>query len=131
MRIDARLVLSSDLSAEEIDETIERRNDAAHQAAGLVAHITGYDNDHRELWEIPAVIDFAARWVAAGGLSLLKVSTFLQVNHTNTGSELQQKWPGIGALEMWLLSRGELSRVQTLDSLTFERFTQDLARSNE
>lgn len=92
---------------------------------GFHLTIGGYDDDPRELYEIPEVIEFFKLLVEIGFLSTLTVSTHL---------ELEGETPdrlGIGALEVWLMANGHLTKgIREIDFTKFENFMSFLNESN-
>jgi hypothetical protein len=64
---------------------------------GVLVSIDGYDNDPRDLWNIPEVVVFAKRLVANGVCSVAVVSTILDPKFDGPGGR------PFGGFEVWLL----------------------------
>ena len=65
---------------------------------GLYVSIGGHDDDPRELWEIPAAIDLAQKWIAAGGLDVMRLDPL----------DYNKPQPGLDAFRMWLLAQRKI-----------------------
>lgn len=90
---------------------------AAHegkQIGNVVCCIDGFDQDQRELFEIPEVRAFCRRLVGQGFISYLSLTTFYTVDQSLVGS-------GWGALEVWMCGEGRLKREVELDLELFDR----------
>tara|TARA_Y100000034_G_scaffold136085_2_gene210722 strand:+ start:1131 stop:1658 length:528 start_codon:yes stop_codon:yes gene_type:complete len=79
----------------EIAPTVIRKNQ------GCVITVDGYDNDERELYDIPEVVDLFKRLMAEGFISLLEVSTSIE---EMAPEGMPVPFPGLGALEVWAMS---------------------------
>ena len=69
------------------------------------ATISGYDEDPRELWEIPEAITFARLIRNTGVICLLEFATSLRDFPTKWPSENVR--PFLGAFEMWTIADGK------------------------
>lgn len=89
------------MSATELREVVVKMFPCvANENVPFTLFVSGYDDDPRELWEIPEVVDFFHRCIDAGVISLLPFSTMVTPNPV----------PGLGALEVWLMAHGRWSR---------------------
>jgi hypothetical protein len=73
------------------------------------AIIAGYDNDPRELGDIPEVVALCQRMVEAGLLPFFTESAFLDLNTSKPASHPGNLPPGFGAFEVWSLAQGRLT----------------------
>lgn len=95
---------------------------------GFVLTISGWDNDPRDLWEIPEAIHLCKRLVDTGFISLLEVSTQSGLK----SDYMPDDCPGLGALEIWLMANGRVRKGQQyLDRNTVETFMNVWLSSNE
>lgn len=96
---------------------------------GGLLSFDGYDQDPRDLWQIPEAINFAKKLCAMGVCSVLTISTYLDStweSKSNTGRPF-------GAFELWLLAKEELGKTieQPEVMRLFGEFEIDLDKSNE
>lgn len=95
---------------------------------GVLVSIDGYDQDPRDLWNIPEVVTFAKRLVDHGVCSVATVSTTLDPKFEGPGGK------PFGGFEIWLLSKGYLGRADLegkfLEDL-LQEFYQFLPVSNK
>jgi hypothetical protein len=95
--------------------------------SGFLLTIGGYENDPRELWEIPEMKNFGSRLVRIGFISLLELSTQFK----------RQKDPDpmygltLGALEVWAISKGILSNAYVINNKNYMLFLDDLSKANK
>jgi hypothetical protein len=100
--------LESNMTDNEIKECIQLMIPACiARTRGFCLTISGFDDDPRELWQIPEATEFMRRLVDLGFISALEVST--------TAIELLpiyakgKQLPGFGALEVWMCGTGRMS----------------------
>lgn len=80
---------------------------------GFFICVDGYENDKRELWQIPKVASFFKMLIRVGFISFLEVSasaegvTRLEKNVTDIG------FPGFGALEVWMIANNKMGKGRT------------------
>lgn len=65
--------------------------------------VSGFGNDHRELWAIPAVRAMSRRLVTSGFISYLDFST--QYPPSASPDPVRGAW---GALEVWMCAEGKI-----------------------
>lgn len=117
-----------------IDMTDDEIKDCIHQMmpvcrikeTGFCLTIGGFDQDSRDLWEIPEVLEFYRRLVKFGFISCLEVST------TADGLAKMPGLPGFGALEVWMCAKGLMVRGKkdvTQDQL--RQFHEALEEANK
>lgn len=87
--------------------------------------IDGFDDDPREMWDIPAAQKLCQRLWLLGFGSPLKASTFL------VPSDDDEPKGAFGAFEVWLTSQGKLTSPLEVDAALWQRFTRELNRSNK
>jgi hypothetical protein len=93
-------------------------------ASHVVCCVRGFDEDPRELWDIPEVRAFCRRLVAQGFISYLDLATRLP----GTPAILRD---AMGALEVWLTAEAKLSlEPMTLGPDVVERFRTALDAAN-
>lgn len=115
----------------EIRDMVKTGFEMCHKTGkGGLLSVDGYNEDPRDLWQIPEVINFAKKLCAMGVCSILELSTYLDPTWESTSNAGRP----FGAFELWLLAKEELGqtiqppRVQEL----FARFCdQDLPKSND
>jgi hypothetical protein len=82
--------------------------------------IHGYDDDQRELWEIPEVAELCRRLVEVGFIAVMHVAQ--KPNDPDVA---------LSALQVWLMSKGMLATGgQDVPADTFNKFWSDLMKSN-
>lgn len=122
--------LTSDMSDSEIKEYIQKMLPVcATNGQGFCLSISDFDEDHRELWQIPEAKSFMKRLCDLGFISILEVST--------TCPDLLKeeykvnKLPGFGALEVWLCGTNRMgSGHNDIDQKTMAKFIEDLNTAN-
>ncbi len=93
--------LTPDMTDDELKECIHRMYPkAVNSEQGFLLTISGYDQDPRELWEIPEVITFFNRLIDIGFLGLLALNAQTVMPGT----------PGFGAAEVWMVATGKITR---------------------
>lgn len=98
--------------------------------AGACFSIDGYDDDKREIWQIPEAISFIKKLMKLGFMSILEIST---TSPTLVRKELfnTTDLPGFGAIELWLIANDKMedgANEITVEMLEF--FKKDLEKSN-
>ena len=96
---------------------------------GFFICVSGYDNDKRELWQIPEVSQFFKRIIKTGFMSLMEVSSSINGICRLDDKILEIGIPGLGAIEMWLISRNELKKEISQEKI--KEFFRELMESNK
>jgi hypothetical protein len=86
---------------------------------GLYVSIGGHDDDPRELWEIPAAIDLAQKWIATGGLDVMRLDPL----------DYNKPQPGLDAFRMWLLAQRKMTHHMTITPAEVQAFRRDYEES--
>jgi hypothetical protein len=124
------LSLATDMTDSEIKECVQEMIPVCTvKGQGFCLTISGYDDDHRELWQIPEAIGFMKRLCDLGFISALEVST--------TCTDLLReeykidKLPGFGALEVWMCATNRMGKGKNdIDRATMTKFQEDLGVAN-
>ena len=118
--------IPKDITNEQIISLIQQYLPLALQKQGFICAITGYDDDKRELYQIPEAIELFKRLCNTGFISVLHVSTLLDENHP----EISRLF---GALEIWAIKEGYLdsSGNFNVNQEIFDKFTVELNKSNK
>lgn len=124
------LSLYSDMTDDEIKECVQEMIPICRKRQrGFCLSIGGYDEDPRELWQIPEAVGFMQRLVKLGLISALEVST--------TSADLlpkeykTDKLPGFGALEIWMCATNRMGKGDNdIDLPTFQLFRRELDAAN-
>lgn len=90
---------------------------------GFCLTISGYDDDPRDLWNIPEVVSFMKRLVDIGFISILEVSTNSKELMRTEYKDID-KLPGFGAIEVWMMANKKIAEVNSDNSVTTE-ITED------
>lgn len=90
----------------------------------IICAIRGFDDDSRELYEIPEVRAFCRRIVNLGFISYLEFSTSISPNLPET---VKKGW---GATEVWLCSEGRLHKPIEVTKELLEELKQAIIASN-
>jgi hypothetical protein len=90
-----------------------------HEDPIITAAIYGFDDDPRELYEIPEVKTFAAKLIDLGFISQLDAMP---------NPELRSG--PLCALHIWLLAQGKMSASARLDGATINAFLKALDTAN-
>jgi len=124
------LSLDTDMSDDEIKESIQNMIPICTiKSQGFCLSINGYDEDHRELWQIPEALGFMRRLCDFGFLSVLETSTTCPdlINKQYKVDNL----PGFGALEVWMCATNRLEKGKNdIDRETMNKFHEALGVSN-
>jgi len=75
---------------------------------GFFMTISGYDDDPRELWEIPEAVDLCQRVVKTGLIALLNLSSRVKELMPERFQECEGPGPGLGALEVWVFAKEKM-----------------------
>lgn len=126
--------LYTKMNNNELKECIQKMAPMCHNnAQGFCLTVAGYDEDSRELWEIPDVIRFMKKLCDIGFISVLEVATScpeLASAAFKTVSGTGQP-PGFGALEVWMCATNRLGDGKTdIDQPTMNLFLAELQSSN-
>ena len=99
------LHLATDVKDAEVMEIINAYNGKLDEV-GLLLYIMGYENDPRELGDIPRVRGFCRRLVNLGLLSVLHITTTIAgfAKSPLTMAECN----GLGAFEVWLMAENKM-----------------------
>lgn len=124
------LSLADDMTDAEIKECIQDMIPVCKvKKQGFCLTISGYDEDPRELWQIPSAVGFMKRLCELGLISALEVST--------TSPDLLRtefkalKLPGFGALEVWMCATNRMVKGSNdIDDATLKAFHRDLQLAN-
>jgi len=100
----------------EVRQTNEDLQDMAHKLyptmkndeEGFFLTISGYDDDPRELWQIPETIDLCQRIVKTGLVALLNTSSQIKDLMPERFQEIDGPGPGLGAFEVWIFGEGKM-----------------------
>ncbi len=121
------LPIPCEITDEEIDQTIKEGHPiVVNTQVGWVVAIAGYDDDDREVYQIPEIKILAKRLVERGLISLLSVSTLIEKD--------EKPYLGgfLGAMEIWSLAKGKFGSGELIiERPDWEDFFMDLGRSNE
>lgn len=96
---------------------------------GFFICVSGYDNDKRELWQIPEVLQFFQRIIKMGFMSLMEISSSIKDICRLDGKILEVGIPGLGAIEMWLIAKNELKKEISQEKI--QEFFSELMESNK
>lgn len=101
---------TADMTDDELKESIHQMYPMCQKMTeGFTLTISGYDNDPRELWEIPEVIKFCKKLIDLGFPALLKMGGGLDEKEPMPGH------PGFGVLEIWLIATGRIQAKGNYD----------------
>jgi len=116
----------------EIEEAMKDMAPICHATkTGFFICVDGFENDKRELWQIPEVATYFQKLFEKGFVSFLEVSstaeglTRLDKDITSLG------FPGFGALEVWMIAKHMMGNGRTdIERSEMKRFFLDLDRAN-
>lgn len=100
--------------AVETHQTNEELQDMACKLSKLVdgegffLTISGYDDDPRELWEIPEAIDLCQRIVKTSLVSVLEASSQIKELMPARFRDIDAPGPGLGAFEVWIFGQEKM-----------------------
>jgi len=100
--------------AVEANQTNEELQDMACKLSkvvddeGFFLTISGYDDDPRELWEIPEAIDLCQRIVKTGLVCVLETSSQIKELMPERFRDIDAPGPGLGAFEVWIFGEGKM-----------------------
>jgi hypothetical protein len=100
----------------EIDQTEKDLQEMAYKLSGEMGFyltISGFDDDSRELWQIPEAIDLCRRIVKTGFIAVLEASSSVEGIRTSDsdpglGILTHAAFIGLGAFEVWVFSEGRM-----------------------
>ena len=101
---------------------------------GIYCSIDGFNDDIRELNEIPEARAFCSRLCISGFISMLGLSTTCeQLFDSSERLPIARDGITLGALELFLISKGLINRTGRIDfgRDVFEEFDQALLKANE
>jgi hypothetical protein len=125
------LNLKCDMSDAEIKDCIQQMMPICMvKQQGFCCAITGFDDDPRELWQIPEAVAFMKRLVDLGFISGLEVSTNSEdLVRPEFGVP---KLPGFGAIEVWMCAKGLIrTGDNAITKSLLKRFFADLHIANQ
>jgi hypothetical protein len=130
------LSLNADMTDNEIKDCIQNMIPVCMaNRRGFCLTLGGFDNDSRELWQIPEAIQFMKKLCNIGFISVLEVSTTspdLIREEFRIFADGKNGIGGFGALEVWMCATEIMGLGQTeLDQATLEAFRRDLDIANE
>lgn len=94
--------------------------------SNVVCTIAGFDDDSRELWEIPEARAFCRRLVGLGFISYLDFET--TIPDTGVPEACQGS---LGAFEVWLMSESRMTNENVVTIELVEEAKQALIEANE
>lgn len=125
------LSLYADMTDNEIKDCIQQMLPVCMvKEQGFCLTIGGFDEDSRELWEIPEATNFMRKLVDLGFIAALEVSTTAKdfVRKDFFGVD---KLPGFGALEVWMCATGRMIKGHNdIDMATIRQFHAELDMAN-
>ena len=118
--------LGLDASNEDIVDQMRilKRAREERRYKAIVCLVRGFDDDPRELFDIPEVRAFCRRIVNLGLISYLDFTTFF---NPEVPEEAKKAW---GAAEVWLCGEGGLKRNNTLMKKLLDELEQVVTESN-
>lgn len=121
--------LSVQMTDSEIEEAMKDMAPVCQSTQnGFFVCIDGYEEDPRELWQIPEVKIFFQKLISSGFIAFLEVSATaegLTRLDTNLGC------PGFGALEIWMIANDMMySGRKEIRQNELRRFFADLENAN-
>jgi hypothetical protein len=121
------LALTVDMPDDEIKGVIAQVAPRVHKAQfGAVLTISGYDDDPRELYQIPECVDFFKRLSNLGLISILEVSSSL-----DGVSRFNGPAPGIGAFEVWAFGHRKITPGKEFHQNVMLEFFAELEKANK
>lgn len=95
-------ILTVDMTDEELKECIHRMYPLCQsEAKGFTLTISGYDDDPRELWEIPEAVKFCQKLLDIGFPAVLDIGS----RHDDLPGH-----PGFGLIEIWFVASGRIKK---------------------
>lgn len=113
------LVVAPPMTDAEMIRFIDEADSERLAGSGCYLTISGFDNDQRDLWDIPEALEFCDRLVAHGMLSLLEFNLPLD----------KYRPMATGALQLWAWHK-RLGGQFMFDRELFDKFIADIKRSN-
>lgn len=109
MKTNENAIMICSIQKDDTDETLRNKMiemesmlSSGLSKTGFLLSISGYENDSRELWQIPEVRKLTTRLVKIGFISLLEVATHLK--SMIDPDPLYKSM--LGAFEVWAISKG-------------------------
>lgn len=99
---------------------------------GFFVCLDGYENDKRELWQIPEVASFFKMLIRVGFISFLEVSSSAEGITRLTKKQTDIGTPGFGALEIWMIANNKMGNGKTdIEREEMKGFLAALEQSNK
>lgn len=109
--------LGVDMTVNEIKECIQKMLPVCVvNGRGFCLTISGFDDDPRELWEIPEAIAFMRRLYDLGFIATLEVSTRCKELFSKKYKDIEEL-PGFGALEIWMAVNNKIELGKSIVDL--------------
>lgn len=126
--------IHSSFSNDDIDDLTRQLGQRRRQNESdvIVCNISGFDNDPRELGEIPEARALCRRLVSRGFISWLEVSTTVPLLR-RPDLDTPAMSAALGALEVWLIAEGLVGKAGThqIAPADLLRFQAVLAEANQ
>lgn len=121
------LVLTLEMSNADLVEIMRslRRIRSSGDPARIVCSIHGFDDDPRELWNIPEVQSFCRRLIDIGFISDLEFAPHWEPDLSGTPGQ-----GGLGAVEIWLMAEGRFGQTLELDANVLAEASLVVTRAN-
>lgn len=122
----AILAIELSLSNQELLDMMHKAKELREDGkfSNIICAVHGFDDDSRELYEIPEVRAFCRRLVCQGFISYLDFCT--TVPEACDGETLD----GWGAMEVWLCSEGRLAKTVEITEPLLKEIEAVLLKSN-
>ncbi len=121
------LALTVDMPDDEIKGVIAQILPRVMKAKfGAVLTVSGYDDDPRELYQIPECVDFFRRISDLGLIGILEVSSSLDGISRFPGPA-----PGLGAFEIWAFGNHKITPNVEFDQTVMFEFFAALEKANQ
>lgn len=115
-------ILSTDMTTADMGKmTVRLSRDADREKQGGFFAVSGYDDDSRELWDIPEVLSLIDRLDSFGFMSALDC---------NIDIENFNKPRLFNAFDFWLLRTRQMKKVLRITKATTDAFFASVAESN-
>lgn len=122
--------LHTEMGEEEIEEAMKDMAPICKSTkTGFFVCVDGYENDKRDLWQIPEVASFFKMLIRKGFISFLEVSSSAKGVTRLDSSPLG--CPGFGALEVWMIANEKMSKGRTdIERVEMLAFSEVLDKAN-
>jgi hypothetical protein len=120
------ILVASDETDEEIRDYMRTMRDLRHNKTTkhIVCLLGDFDDDPRELWEIPEAREVCQQLVRLGFVSYLDVTTCPTFNEPALSS-------GMGAREIILIAEGRFRKTMVIDRESFTEIEGKIREANE